>query len=70
MKQEDIFLQQFMNSELEKLSTGDSEKLKTLLAYVGLDTLNKLKTSSYSETDLKKIAGRLNSRFYSRMESQ
>ena len=59
MKQEDDFIRQFITSELESLNIGDPEKLKTLLAYIGLETLNKVKRNSYTETDLKKIAGNL-----------
>lgn len=61
MKGEDVFLDQFMSHQLRTLAVGDPEKLKTLLAFMGLEALNRLKQGSYTESDLKKMAGKFNS---------
>ena len=61
MKREDAFIRQFLGDELESLNIGEPEQVKTLLACIGLETLNKVKASSYTETDLKKMAGWLTS---------
>ena len=51
------FLDKYLNSKLEKEQNMDPEKLKTLLAYIGLERLKKVKNSQYSEQDLKVLAG-------------
>lgn len=57
MKREDAFIRQFLGDELQSLNIGEPEQVKTLLAFIGLETLNKVKTNNYTENDLKKMAG-------------
>jgi len=70
MKQEDVFIEGFMKAQLASLDLGDPEKVKTLLAFMGLETINRLKQGSYTEADLKKMAGEVTRRLHSGMESQ
>jgi len=57
MQKEDQFLKYFLEDELKSLNIGDAESLKTLLSFVGIERLKQFNHNSYSQTDLKKIAG-------------
>ena len=59
-----------MGQQLTSLNIGEPDKVKTLLAFMGLEALNRLKQGSYSEADLKKIAGPLISRLHPRVEPE
>lgn len=62
-----VFLDKFLDKELKKTIDTDSEKIKTLLAYIGLERLKREKLHKYSECDLKKMAGELTSGHGERM---
>ena len=57
------FLDNYLNSELKRTGESEPEKLKTFLAYIGLERLKREKLHKYSESDLKKMAGELTSRY-------
>ncbi len=66
MQKEDQFLNYFLEEELKTLNIGDADTLKTLLSFIGIERLKQFNASSYSQTDLKKMAGKLISRLHSR----
>ena len=70
MQKEDQFLKYFLDEELKSLNIGDAETLKTLLSFIGIERLKQFNPNSYSQTDLKKLAGEIISRLHSRGVTQ
>ncbi len=66
MQKEDQFLKYFLDEELKTLNIGDPETMKTLLSFMGMERLKQFNKDSYSQNDLKKMAGSIKSRLYPR----
>lgn len=68
--QEDEFLKFYLRKELEKIQGSQSQNLEPLLAYIGLYAIKKNDNKKIEEIDLKKIAGKIKSRFDLGMDIQ
>lgn len=57
MSEIDELLKVFLNQEVKNLNINDDDKVKTLLALIGLERIKQNNKKNLNEIDLKKIAG-------------